>query len=463
MEGSGLRWSRPLPTLFSASSSGCRSSGGSISTVRSRQVGFFSVPAEVVSGRSLSYRLIDIARTSAIIALVGLLYSPTVASGGLIVTYVAFFLSGEARARMRQVIFYPPVYWGIAFLGVVVVGFAYGPATWQERWIDLLKWRTVLWFIVLFALFDDERWTTRLLLAFLIGTGVGLVASFAGVFGWVKLWKPPGDLLRNYVTQAMSFSISALLCFWMILIGRVRGREQWALALLGALFAGNVFFVTDSRSGYLVLGLGISVLLTWHLPRRQWGKAAAALVVGMTLLFFLSPQMQGKIYRGIDEWAHASESKELTSMGIRKVFYAHSVEIALNHFILGVGTGGFKKAYAEEIADKYSPSDWRSGVAGDPHNQYLAILVQHGMLGLLVFLIWIASVVQTKSGLPSYRGLALAILCGWCVTSLFSSHFRTFAEGHLLTTFLGVLLAVYPHHQSQSIEAEQTVALKESR
>ena len=371
-----------------------------------------------------------------------MLYSPTVASAGLIITYLAFLSSGEALARMKQVVFRPPVYWGLAFVGVVVAGFAYGQASWQERWVDLLKWRTLLWFVVLFALFDDERWKMRLMSVFLIGTGVGLAASFAGVFGWVTLWRAPSDLLRNYVTQAMSFSISALICVWMLLAGRVRGREQYALTALSALFAINVLFVTNSRSGYVVLGLGIGVLLIWHTSPKHWSKAVAGLFLLMGLVFLISPRMQDKISRGINEWVQVNESKELTAMGIRKVFYTHSIEIVLNHPALGVGTGGFKAAYAEQIANRYSPSDWRSEIAGDPHNQYLAILVQHGLVGLLVFFIWLDSVVRFKGGMPCYRGLALAILCGWCVTSLFSSHFRTFAEGHLVTTFLGVLLAV---------------------
>jgi hypothetical protein len=35
------------------------------------------------------------------------------------------------------------------------------------------------------------------------------------------------------------------------------------------------------------------------------------------------------------------------------------------------------------------------------------------------------------------------------VTSLFSSHFRTFVEGHMLATFLGVLLAAESHPQPE--------------
>jgi hypothetical protein len=69
------------------------------------------------------------------------------------------------------------------------------------------------------------------------------------------------------------------------------------------------------------------------------------------------------------------------------------------------------------------------------------VFAQHGIGGLAVFLVWIVAIARDMRGLPKYRKLALGLLFGWCVTSLFSSHFRTFAEGHLITTFLGVLLS----------------------
>lgn len=401
----------------------------------------FGTNGVAAAGLRASCRLIDVARLSVIVALVGLLYSPTVASAGLIAAYVAFLASGEALVRMRRVVSSPSVYWGLAFLGVVIVGVAYGSASWPERWTDVLKWRTVLWFIVLFALFDDERWKMRLLIAFLIGTGVGLVASYAGAVGGIPLWKPPRELLRNHSTQAMSFSVAALIAIWMVLLGRCEGHKRWVAIGAAGLFLGNVFFVTHSLSGYAVFVLGIIVLLLRHASPKHMLAAAVVLPVLVGVVLFLSPGMQERLAQAQYEWEHAEESAKATSMGLRKLFYSHTIEIVASHPVLGVGTGGFKKAYGEQILGKYSESDWRSVITGDPHNQYLAIVVQHGIVGLAFFIAWLVAVTRTQSGPPAYRGLALAILCGWCATSLFSSHFRTFAEGHILTTFLGVLLA----------------------
>lgn len=372
-------------------------------------------------------------------ALVGLLYSPTVASVGLITTYLAFLASGEALARLKRVVRYPCVYWGLAFLGVVMVGVFYATAAWSDRWIDVLKWRTVLWFIVLFALFDDDKWKRRLILTFLLGTGIGLASSFISAWSGIPFWKGPNALLRNNVTQSMSFGIAACVCIWMAMVERLERPLRAVLTVAAILFAANIFFVALGRSGFIVVFSGSVAILLWYLKPRHAVAALAALSIMMGAMPFLSPALQTRLNEGLDQWRHAEESSGETSMGSRKLFYRHTIEIVELHPIIGVGTGGFKKAYGELIANKYNPSDWRSQVTSDPHNQYLAIMVQHGLPGLAVFVAWLVALARTEGGI--YRGLALAILSGWCLTSLFSSHFRTFAEGHLVATFLGACLA----------------------
>jgi O-antigen ligase len=384
---------------------------------------------------------INVARVSAIIAAVGVLYSPTVASVAFISTYVAFVASGQAVVRFTQVFDRPAVYWGVVFLGVVLLGVTYASAPWEDRWIDIVKWRTILWFFVLLSIFGDERWKVRLMVTFIVGAAVGLMGSFAVATGWVTLWRGPADLLRNYVTQGMTFAVAVLICLWMVLERRAQGRMRWLWSGLGVLFAFNVVFVTTSRSAYVVLGLGFSVLLLWNARPVQRLMIVLGLPVVVMLVLAISPRMQERITLGMTEWSQASESKDLTSMGLRRVYYLNTLEILQDHWLVGTGTGGFKQAYTEHVTRKYDPSDWRSAPIGDPHNQYLAVLVQHGIGGLAVFLVWIIAIARDKCGLPKYRKLALAILCGWCVTSLFSSHFRTFAEGHMLTTFLGALLS----------------------
>ncbi len=384
---------------------------------------------------------INAARVSAIIVGIGVLYSPTVASVALVAAYVAFVASGQAVIRFRQVFARPSVYWGVVFLAVVLIGMTYASVPWSDRGTDLLKWRTILWFFVLLSIFDDDRWITRLLVTFVAGTAVALVASFVTAAGWFTLWRTPDALLRNAATQGMGFAVAALLCLWMFLGKTLQEHMRWIVPVLGLLYVANMVFITNGRSGYIILGIGCAVLLLWKAaPLRQ-----LAIVLGLSLVailaFSLSSRMQDNIVLGVNQWVQEPESATLTNMASRRVYYQNTLEILRDHWLMGIGTGGFKQAYTEQVTRKYDPSNWRAEPIGDPHNQYLAVFAQHGIGGLAVFLIWIVAIARDMRGLPKYRKLALAILFGWCVTSLFSSHFRTFAEGHLITTFLGILLS----------------------
>ncbi|MEQ1656536.1 MAG: O-antigen ligase family protein [Nitrospira sp.] len=394
-----------------------------------------------------SDRLLDFARIAVIIACIGLLYSPSVGTAGLVGAVVAFLASGQAVVRLKRVLSRPSVYWAILFLGIVLIGTTYASVPWAVRWMDLSKWRTILWFVLVLAIFDERRWRERLLIMFIAGTAVGAIVSSSAAAGWITLWRPPEHLLRISGTQGMAFACAALICAWAIMEKELMGQVPWVWPLLGAVYVTNIVFVTDSRSGYAILGLGLCVLLSWNASWRGRSLIVAGLLLALGLALTVSPRMYGKVQLAVTEWAHESELEGLTSFGIRRVWYLNTVEVIGEHWLVGVGTGGFPEAYREHIAGKYPADDWRSLATTDPHNQYLGVLAQQGIVGLAVFFAWLVAVGRDRSGPLVYRNLAVAILCGWCVTSLFSSHFRTFVEGHLLATFLGVFLAAESHPQ----------------
>jgi O-antigen ligase len=77
----------------------------------------------------------------------------------------------------------------------------------------------------------------------------------------------------------------------------------------------------------------------------------------------------------------------------------------------------------------------------DPHNQFLKIAAEHGLLGLLIFLALLVSAFRQRGAPPPYRLLGLGVLAAWCASSLFNSHFSTFAEGRFIWLWLGACLA----------------------
>jgi len=107
--------------------------------------------------------------------------------------------------------------------------------------------------------------------------------------------------------------------------------------------------------------------------------------------------------------------------------------------LLGTGTGGFKTHFSAIAAEKYT--GWRARPAEDPHNQYLLVTVENGLIGLaaFVFMLFMIMKASLKSG-SIYGKMAAGCLLAWCATSLFSGHFRTFPEGHLIAFIVGMLM-----------------------
>jgi hypothetical protein len=70
----------------------------------------------------------------------------------------------------------------------------------------------------------------------------------------------------------------------------------------------------------------------------------------------------------------------------------------------------------------------------------MKIIAEQGLVGLLVFLGFLAAALRQRCSAP-YRLMGLGVLAAWCVTSLFSSHFSTFAEGRVIALWLGAMLA----------------------
>jgi O-antigen ligase len=142
--------------------------------------------------------------------------------------------------------------------------------------------------------------------------------------------------------------------------------------------------------------------------------------------------------RGIDELRNVRQSGELTSMGVRVVIWENTIKLVGEAPLVGHGLGSYEREYSR-LAARSGPG-WQATPSADPHNQYLYFLAETGVVGLVAFFWWLlAAARQPVTGL--FRVAGMALLLSWCVTSLFSSHFMAFNEGHMIMLFLGVLLA----------------------
>ena len=387
------------------------------------------------------------------VLLLGIIVAALVSTSATIVFEIAclipFFLSRELQRRLVQAIRHPLVIGVIPFAAAVVISTFYGPASWHDALNALGGWRRLLLVPLCVAVFDDPASKRLVCKVFLMMCLLGALVSF--VTEWEQtpiLHKlPPGVSFHNYTVQALSFSVAIIICIAAIMRpkafagDRLLGDRRIMAAAI-AVLAFDVVFVLWGRSGYLGL-LVMAVAVVTFLVRGSWRMKALAglgVLICVGLLLGSSAQVRGRIEQALREFETADQSAIPTSLGYRAAFWPTTLRMVRDHPIFGVGTGGF--------ADGYRPygqsvEGWRGDDTGDPHNQFLKILGEQGLIGVAAFLFFIARALMCPAPAP-YRQLAAAALICWCATSMANSHFSTFVEGRLIFFWLGAMLAGCP-------------------
>jgi O-antigen ligase len=206
------------------------------------------------------------------------------------------------------------------------------------------------------------------------------------------------------------------------------------------LFITNITMVATGRSGYVALIVMTISFIFIYFTNISILKKMIMCLLGVALLVTTlasTPTSQQRIELAKQEFISEVDQNKETSIGYRLTFWTNTIEMLPKYALLGTGTGGFEKAYAAQV-------DGRSGTAGvvtgDPHNQYLKILVEHGIFGLAVFLSIITLLLQQPTTNP-FKAIGAATLMAIATTSLFNAHFSTFNEGQFVWIFAGSLLA----------------------
>ncbi len=388
-------------------------------------------------------RALAVAQSAAAVALIGTLASPALTNAAALILLLAFALLPSVRRRLAALAALPLVRASLALSAALALAMLWADAPWKARLDALWDWRALLLMIACLAIFD-ERGRRRALLAFVAAASLGAAYSFwAWAHGFSTVTNNhgmAGIVLRNPVTQGMGLALGCFLALSLAFDGRDLDRRL-RLALLAAalLIVVNLVLVTSGRTGHVLLlvlfaGLAVQQLSAW---RRVAALAALPLLAALAL--GVSPMLQKRFGLLVDELRAPLASPQLSAIGIRTVMWDVSWQMARERPLLGYGTGSFPGAYRQALA-KTGYSGWAATPAVDPHNQYLQVHLQAGILGSAAFA-WFLWAAFRHRGRGAERTSATAVLAGWCVAGLATSVFTTFAESHMLLLLLGILLA----------------------
>jgi O-antigen ligase len=393
-----------------------------------------------------------------IAATIGTFVSPPLGNIGVGLALLLALASAPLRARLSLVARQPLGQAALTLLAVMTLAMAWAQAPWLARFEVWWNWRTLLLSVLAAADFGYERWKRRFCLSLVAAASAGALVSIA--MAWMH--RPfganePGVLFRNHVTQSMVLAVAVVLA---VVLASQRERPiRWraCLAAAGLLCLGDLVFVTSGRSGQvalLIAALGGALML---LKGRRRALALLSVPLLAAALTMASPMLQHRFWLVVKEAPSLDCAGTENSTGLRLLLWRTTGDLILEHPWFGYGVGGFTPAFEGRVRSHLQGNDfvgWCARPVHDPHNQFLRVTVEAGVLGLAALFGLIAGAARQQASQP-YRACALALLAAWCVTSLFNSHFQTFNEGHLIALLLGALLAP---DANQPASAENTAA-----
>lgn len=391
---------------------------------------------------SATGRAADLARLLLALAAIGSVTSPPVANVAAALALIAFACIPGSWPLLRAAAAQPLGRGVLVFLATMAVAMLWADAPWGRRLAAWWSWRPLILMLVGTALFTQARWRDRFCAIVVGALALAAVASFV-----VRLMPnpvvidDPGILLRNHTTQGMAFVAGTALAVLLTWGRPVTPRGRWLLLGALLLFFANIALIATGRSAHVALLVAAAIAGAAVLQGRQRWWVLVLIPLAGTLTLASSPMVRERFTQAYGELGTVQTSPSETSMGLRLIIWPTTLDLIAQRPLLGYGVGGFAPAYAKLIHQRYS--DWRAAEAKDTHNQYLHVMVEAGIPGVLAFLVFIAGVLRQRAP-PPYRGVGLALFAAWLTTSLLNSHFQTFAEAHLLGLVLGALLAAGP-------------------
>jgi O-antigen ligase len=315
-----------------------------------------------------------------------------------------------------------------AWLGVAAI---YGGGS--EAFGIWKKYRELALVIIYMGLTVTLPNRQRAVTALAIGLLVAMQVSFMQAAGMLPM-KHGNPVLSSSLTQG---ALMAWLAFWLLHYHRKTGLKG-ILALLVLVLA-NLFFLVDSSTGVvLVLALGLLFGLQ-TLRRAKLAVMAGGLLAVVAFAFAVSPMFRTATQEDVKAVQEMLNGKTtFTPTGERLQFYRNSLTLFSQAPVFGHGTGRFHEKYAAHVAGT------KQVVTANPHNEYLMVGVQSGLIGVGILLALFWALWRSAAGWEGMdRWLAQGMVVWLAVGCCFNSFILDSREG-MLFALLAALYAKPP-------------------
>lgn len=316
----------------------------------------------------------------------GLSFSPSVVSIALGFMALLFLLERRYKDRFLKISKNPLSYIVLLIVLLHIMGFLWTSDFQMASETLSRAWKFLL--IPFFMMYVKKENIPLLLSVFLLGMVVSEVATyliwlgFIEPFGKATQYLPSPFMYHPYYTVYAALSAGLLMHYFFF----DRPASRWKIALMAIFLLTiivNLSFMggRGGQVGFFVL-LFIFFIVYF---KGQWIRSFLVFTLVSSILFALAyqfvPIFKERANKAVFEVIKFEEGLQKSSLGIRLALNINYFEAFMDAPLLGHGTGGYFDAYEKVNAN----SPYKTHLT-QPHNMFLLILVQFGILGGIIFL-----------------------------------------------------------------------------
>ena len=319
----------------------------------------------------------------------GFLLPLTVFGANLVifVIVVLWLVSGNYKSKLSQIFDNKILVCSILFFMLHLIGLLWTEDLDWGIHIVHKMWYFLLLFPILYSIVQ-KKYIKHYISAFLLAIFLTEVVSY---LVWFEIINPIKNALVENPTPFMShISFNPILAFAIYLVGHkliVRNKlKRIEYLIFGVFLIGMSFtmFITGGRAGQVMYFFVIAMLVLQYFRNQKFRGLALISLILPSLFFtayYSSDQFSNRLDEAFYTVSNYQENKG-TSVGQRISFTLNSLEIIKENIFFGVGTGDFVKEY-HKVHLKNTP---HIPSTTNPHNMYILVVVQLGLLGLISFI-----------------------------------------------------------------------------
>ncbi|HEX4975500.1 MAG TPA: O-antigen ligase family protein [Pseudomonadales bacterium] len=347
----------------------------------------------------------------------------------LMLTVILVLLNARTRSRLVGLFKHPIVVSAYALVAWLLFTLLFESSDLIAAESYLSKYLRLLLLPMLAAACITERDAQRALAAFCMGVFVSVLGSYAvslGFFASFENSKSP-LLFKLHITHNFFVALAAGYVLYRLSTEWHRISPSVKIFIFTALTLSlyNFFFMVEGRSGWVAIAMLPVIFAYQRTGFRGCATAAATVAVVLAAVYFTSDSFNARVsavFVEVQQWIDGHAAAADTNSGRRITFWFHSVQAFMQAPWFGYGVGGFQAAVAP-----YAQAAGLSFEIDNPHNQYLLLAVQGGLVAVVLYFLFVSTILVRKDS--PHRLAIQSVVLVYLTLNLFNSFHHDFAEG----------------------------------